>query len=283
MIETRRKTILVWRDEVRKLVPISGSLNCLWCNAELLVTSPLDPADDYDLPSFSRDYRSKMRGTEIYRSYCPLCGWGQRAERFSDSFFQASGTLFLGGDDLVITSVLKGFDIDSPSLALAELGTHLKNNFSDVYGLDPWRFEEVMNDVFRAHGYRTILTQRRKDGGADIVLLGKDDGSVAGIVECKRYAKNRKIGVELVKQLMGTVIEWKLRRAYFVTTSDFTLGAREVAENYLQQGYEFDLIAASSILKMLDIYNEKLPPLDKLSDALRTEIIAANRMSRPTW
>ena len=68
-----------------------------------------------------------------------------------------------------------------------------------------------------------------------------------------------------------------MKRAYFVTTSNFTYGARKVAHNYAKQGYEFDLIATSDILKMLDVYNMKLPPLDKLTKIVRDEIIKANK------
>ena len=276
MSDTERKSIFVWRAETQDTASISGGFNCQWCNSEL---------DRYDLnPIIKMLYHAGIDRKVAYERpclYCHFCGWRQSAEIYVDNYmndpqFPFNGGHYLGGDDSVTTSVLREFDIDSPSIAISELGTHLKKNFSDVYGLDPWRFEEVMNDVFRAHGYKTILTQRRKDDGADIILIGGNNDRM-GIVECKRYSKSRKIGVELIRQLMGTIIQWEVRRAYFVTTSDFTAGAREVARKYTKQGYEFDLKAASDILKMLNVYNETLPPLDKLNKGIRDEILKANQ------
>lgn len=276
MSNTERKSIFVWRAETQNIRLQGRKFNCQWCGSKL---------DWYDLePVIKMVYHAGFEREAVYErpcSHCCLCGWRQSAETYFHDLLGKHGIPFhgghyLGGDDSVTTSMLREFEIDSPGIAVSELATHLKKNFSDVYALDPWRFEEVVNDVFRAHGYKTILTQRRKDDGADIIIIGGDNDYI-GIVECKRYSKNRKIGVELIKQLMGTIIQWDLRRACFITTSDFTSGARAVATEYIKRGYEFDLKAASDVLKMLNVYNETLPPLDKLNKAIRDEILKANQ------
>lgn len=276
-----RKTLYVWRTETRRFDPFTSDANCQWCNSELM-RGHLPPKSLASQLGLKEVEPVENTGPERPHVYCLLCGWEQVAQRYFSNITDDSNTRrrrrqCTGDNEVITTSVLRAFDVDSPRVALSELGTHLKNNFTDVYSVHSERFEAIVNDVFRAHGYRTILTRATKDKGVDIVLLSRDGSSIEGIVECKRYAETRKIGVELVKQLMGTAVQWRLNRAYLVTSSSFTSGARDVAVNYAKQGYEFDLLGASDLLKLLQVYNERLPTLDKLSERLRNDIVDQNR------
>ena len=66
----------------------------------------------------------------------------------------------------------------------------------------PTSFEELIADIFRAKGYEVVLTPKSKDGGFDIQAFQKTNtGTLLTLIDCKRYAANRTIGVEIVRGL----------------------------------------------------------------------------------
>jgi restriction system protein len=96
-----------------------------------------------------------------------------------------------------------------------------------VYTLPPRRFEELAAALFESLGYSVELTPASKDGGKDLYVARRDDlGSLVFFVECKRYARNRPVGVALVRQLHGTVEAGRATGGILLTTSHFTAGAR---------------------------------------------------------
>lgn len=166
--------------------------------------------------------------------------------------------------------ILRQFDIDSGEVALSELGAHLRKRKSDIYGLHPRRFEELVEDVFKNLGYRTRLTKATRDGGRDIELY--DAGNKQVMVEVKRYAANRKVGVSIVRQVRGVkFIAPEFSKAIIVTTSSFTKDAiREAADNRLRDFIEFDieLMDSDNLLRAMEVYNGGTPTvlIDRLRD-----------------
>jgi restriction endonuclease Mrr len=93
--------------------------------------------------------------------------------------------------------------------------------------IDPRKFEELIAELFRDKGYDVQLTPRSKDGGRDILVIERDDiGSALTLVECKRYAQNNKVGVDIIRGLYGVVCEERATRGLLATTSYFTSGAK---------------------------------------------------------
>lgn len=187
------------------------------------------------------------------------------------------GNMDFGADDYTDFAALKQFDINSSEIALAELGTYLKHKISNVHNLSWRRFEELVEDVFRAYGFRTSLTQQTRDGGADILIMHNERDSIEAIIECKKYANSRKIGIGIVRALVGAAVDWDVRRAYLVTTTDFSVDAMKKAMDYKKRGYDIDLVAMSDLLKMLSVYNKNMPKLSELTEERRREIIVANQ------
>ena len=175
-------------------------------------------------------------------------------------------------------SVMRVFDLSSEELLLAELGTHLKKNYSDVYTLSPRRFEELVADVFSDDEWEAHLTQQTNDGGLDVFLRSKRTGEIGAVVEVKRYAQTRRVGIEIVQRIAGVAVEWDARQAYVVTSSEFTRPARAAADRISAAGQVgIDLVAATEFAQLLGGYNAQLPPLDRLTPRIRAEIIRANR------
>jgi len=97
-----------------------------------------------------------------------------------------------------------------------------------IYTLSPRRFEELAAALFESLGYSVELTPASKDGGKDLYVARRDDlGSLLFYVECKRYARDRPVGVAVVRQLHGTVEAGRATGGILLTTSHFTSGARE--------------------------------------------------------
>lgn len=203
-----------------------------------------------------------------FRWHCPLCGWKYEIH---DMFDFHDGKFI---EEKISESCLTALDINSPQLALTELGTHLKNNFSDVYSLSPRRFEMLICDIFRKNGHESILTQQTRDGGVDIVLTMNKQTNTFSIIECKRYSKTRKIGVEAVRLLLGTAVDWGTQNAYLVTSSNFSDVAVNKAKKLREKGYQIDLVSATELCTMLNVYNTKLPRLDKITNDMIKQIVS---------
>lgn len=160
-------------------------------------------------------------------------------------------------------ATLVSLAINDASLGLDEIGTHLQRKFSDVYGLGPRRFEDLVGDVYGNLGYSVRRTPTHGDGGYDLILLEHATGKQI-IVEVKRYARERKVGVEIARQVLGVQFLDHFEHAVIVTSSSFTKGATEVSRriNAGRNGFRLDLVSATEFLRMLRVYNEALPPLD---------------------
>jgi hypothetical protein len=124
---------------------------------------------------------------------------------------------------------------------------------------------------------RTILTPQTHDGGADIFILQDDSNTKSAIVECKRNAPDRKIGVDLVRYIVGVAVRWDVRKAYIITSSSFSSGAFSSAVDYRSRGYEVDLVAMADLARLMDVYNTDLPALNYLTEDERHQIAAASR------
>ena len=113
----------------------------------------------------------------------------------------------------------------------------LQKQPTDLYALSPRKFEELLAELLTDMGWEVELTQQTRDGGKDILAyLNTDLGRMLCLVEAKHYRKDRKIGVDLVRTLYGTLCDAQANSAMLITTSSFTSGAQE-----FQQRHEYQL------------------------------------------
>ena len=97
-----------------------------------------------------------------------------------------------------------------------------------LYELTPRGFEELVAELLGRLDYEVTLTPASKDGGKDIYAAKKDHlGTFLYVVECKKYAPDRPVGVGLVRQLNGVVQAEQATAGILATTSFFTKGAKE--------------------------------------------------------
>lgn len=117
-----------------------------------------------------------------------------------------------------------------------ELIAYLARHPEKMYTLDPRVFEELVAETFRDLGYETMLTPRTRDGGYDVRAIHRDDiGTYLYLIECKRYAPDNKVGVEVVRSLYGTAMAEQATYAIIATTSYFSQDAQEWAKRIQYQ------------------------------------------------
>jgi hypothetical protein len=142
-----------------------------------------------------------------YTKYAPI----------SDLFPEIYATHTLAPAPILITSI---------SAINDELISYLARHPEFMYQMNPRRFEELVAELLRAQGFRPTLTPQSRDGGRDIIATRTDTlGELLYLVECKRYAPNRKVGVQQVRGIFGVAQAERATKAVLVTTSSFTGGA----------------------------------------------------------
>lgn len=97
-----------------------------------------------------------------------------------------------------------------------------------LYDISPREFELFVCQILVKQGFDVSVTPASKDGGKDLLVAAQGElGSFMVYVECKKYAKNRPVGVEIVRELYGTIEADRVTAGLLATTSTFTRGARE--------------------------------------------------------
>ena len=92
-----------------------------------------------------------------------------------------------------------------------------------IRGLNWQQFEQFVGSYFKDQGYSVMETAAGPDGGVDLVLR-KDGGKT--YVQCKHWKAN-KVGVEKVRELLGSMAAGGADHGVFVTTGEFTSNAKQ--------------------------------------------------------
>lgn len=117
-----------------------------------------------------------------------------------------------------------------------QLITSLKKQPGDLYNLTSREFEKLLADLLFDMGWEVELTKQTRDGGSDILAyLNTDIGRLLCLVEAKHYREDRKIGVDLVRTLYGTLCDAQANSAMLVTSSSFTKDAKEFQQKHKYQ------------------------------------------------
>ncbi|QDT43457.1 Restriction endonuclease [Gimesia alba] len=122
--------------------------------------------------------------------------------------------------------------IDTSATSITdELFSYLAENPAAIYHLSPREFEELVAELFSCEGYVVELTQQSRDGGRDIIARKTTiAGNETLAVECKRYAKDNKVGIDVVQRINGVRDEMQATKGVVATTSFFTQPALDSAD-----------------------------------------------------
>lgn len=98
-----------------------------------------------------------------------------------------------------------------------------------IYLISPFSFETLVNSVIAAMGYgRPVTTQISRDGGLDGIIYADRLGMNIVCVQSKQYAQDNKVQAPEIQRFIGALDGMN---GVFVTSSDFSSGAREKAQN----------------------------------------------------
>ena len=111
---------------------------------------------------------------------------------------------------------------------IQEIKRYLAEHPEKLYNLTPRRFEELIAEILKDFGFDTELTPATRDGGRDIYAYVRNAvTSFLMFVECKRWARHRKVGIGVVQRVHGAAKAGGAHKAMIVTTSFFTHPARQ--------------------------------------------------------
>jgi hypothetical protein len=118
--------------------------------------------------------------------------------------------------------------------------------------LPPRQFEELIAELLASFGWEVSLTPPTRDGGYDILAVSRDAPGLetSWLIECKRYSRDHKVGVDNVRSLYGVKSHIGLPNAVIVSTSSFTAAAKELAKSRS----DLQLVDYEHLLKWINGY-----------------------------
>jgi Restriction endonuclease len=119
-----------------------------------------------------------------------------------------------------------------------------------IDSLTPREFEELVAELYERAGFHVELTPASRDGGFDIYARHTTPyGKLLTLIECKKYARERRVGVRLVRHLFGVVEARRAHAGVVATTTTFTRGARDFADMHSRIALQ-DYFALQDMLKV---------------------------------
>ena len=104
-----------------------------------------------------------------------------------------------------------------------------RNRIQWIRRMTPAEFEEYIAWIFNKLGYKTEVIGKSHDGGIDVI---SEKDNTKHYIQCKKYAKNNTVGEPQLRNFYGAIVDRIAEgKAYFVTTSKFTMEAEKFAED----------------------------------------------------
>ncbi len=161
-----------------------------------------------------------------------IFGWEYPVGAFNDEDCKITGGKFEEKPDLGIIYSQNYFDLDYAYLSqIEQLIMNIAQNQNLIYNISSREFEEIIEHLFQDDGFKTKLTKATRDGGVDIIatkyVVGKP---IVLYIECKRYGRQNRVGVGIVRSLFGVQTSNKVNMSILVTTGKITSVARKFVE-----------------------------------------------------
>jgi HJR/Mrr/RecB family endonuclease len=123
--------------------------------------------------------------------------------------------------------------------------------------------------VLREFGYDARVTARSKDGGIDVIVDHNGYGDVYAQV---KHTKN-KVGVRVLRELVGTKAINGATNSLLVTSSQFTRGVTKEQTLAAQRGFVVELVDGSRLLASLNLAYRRSPPtVDEVMSIARPSV-----------
>jgi HJR/Mrr/RecB family endonuclease len=120
----------------------------------------------------------------------------------------------------------------------------VRKNPELMYTLYSREFEMFIADLFDKMGFDVELTAETRDGGKDIIAVRYMPFKFRCLIECKRYGKDKPVGLDIVQRLYGVTQFESANKGLLVTTGRITAPAKEFMESdqvkWLLEGKEYN-------------------------------------------
>jgi orotate phosphoribosyltransferase len=112
----------------------------------------------------------------------------------------------------------------------AEIVKYFAKHPEELYNITPRTFEKLVAHILGDFGYDVELTKATRDGGTDIIAYIRTAlTSFLVRIECKKYAPEHKVGIDIVRSVLGVQELMGASKSIIVTTSYFTKDATKTA------------------------------------------------------
>lgn len=156
-------------------------------------------------------------------------------------------------NELLIPEIKEKITLDLV-IANDRINRYFAKNPNEIFKLTSREFENLIAGILYDLKYDVELTKSTRDGGFDIKAIKKDGlGPLLYLVECKKYAPDRPVGIEVIRQLHSVKTSLQASKAVLVTTSYFTKDAKDLQRNL---GYQLDLKDFNDIKEWLNPYKK---------------------------
>jgi restriction endonuclease Mrr len=135
----------------------------------------------------------------------------------------------------------------------AALVLYLQQHPEKMREMHPDAFEKLVAELMANFGFDVEWTARDRRTAGDVIAFKKDIGSGLVqnyIIECKRYAEHKKVGVEIARALYGAKVDEQFSNALLVTTSFFESGV----EKFRAKRWDFELRDFAGLVEWLNRY-----------------------------
>ncbi len=125
-----------------------------------------------------------------------------------------------------------------PQLVLAneQILQRLKARPEDIHQIGHRKFEELIAELLADMDFDVELTPATRDGGRDVLAYWNSPiGRLLCLVEAKKHRPDRPVGIQLVRNLYGTLMDEQATSGMLVTTSDFSSEARKFEKKHQWQ------------------------------------------------
>lgn len=126
----------------------------------------------------------------------------------------------------------------------------------NLISLSPQAFEDAVAAMYEQLGYEVEQTPYSNDGGKDAILI---KNGVRYLVECKKYAPNRRIGRPSLQKFYAAIVEEEASIGFFVTTSEFAKTAYEYAPKF-----KIELVNGARLVSLMNEAFSDQIPVDKI-------------------
>lgn len=133
----------------------------------------------------------------------------------------------------------------------------MEDLMQQVMKMDPYEFEGLVMRVLEKMGYGTenenIVTSRSNDEGIDGIVTEDQFGFDKIYIQAKQWSADHPVGRPEVQKFLGAIAGKGGLKGLFITTSDFTSGAKDFVKKQLNQ--KIILINGSKLMQYMIKHN----------------------------